>query len=407
MPIDVRTRWKITVEFLTHYSCLRKQFFFRLWGLGNGDTSLFSSLQKDTKPRNRFLLPFLLHMMCWWTAITKCDPLVCNHTHIVGDDDGLVKGIGHGRLECVGAIEHPRPNWTPVALLWVRRPHAPALVSCVEMIRKSRSDNIRPFPRRRSSGNNPASSTQHQPPPGGGGPAEETNTGRFRLPLQLVIVATVVAVTVLPLLLLSARSMGPPFVSSFPSSDAAFSTAPDRGNDAGPGLLSGRGHGGAHPAGPPLSLSSAPDDNATSSSSADDPTGGYRFEVHGKVQGVSFRKYAQRRAREIIREQYREEERDAGRRRRPVLMVGWIRNTGRGTVEGEVASSTERPRKEFQTWLRTIGSPRCRIDKADFVNLDRARVEEMLQLLRGADGLEIRPTTAAATAAAVAVVVDS
>jgi acylphosphatase len=115
--------------------------------------------------------------------------------------------------------------------------------------------------------------------------------------------------------------------------------------------------------------------------------GGFRFEVHGKVQGVSFRKYAQRKAREIVQTANKN-----GGGQQAFQLVGWIRNTGRGTVEGEVASSgsQQQPRLEFQNWLQMTGSPKSRIDKADFVDLDPERVQT---LLRRMDDFEIRKTT--------------
>mmetsp|Transcript_1572 Transcript_1572/g.2428 ORF Transcript_1572/g.2428 Transcript_1572/m.2428 type:complete len:169 (+) Transcript_1572:63-569(+) len=88
--------------------------------------------------------------------------------------------------------------------------------------------------------------------------------------------------------------------------------------------------------------------------------GGFAFEIYGKVQQVSFRKYTQKQAREIGE------------------IVGWIRNTEKGTVEGEVASRSVGKRQALQEWLRTTGSPKSRIESAHFEDLSFQRAEEML-----------------------------
>ncbi|KXS13315.1 acylphosphatase-1-like protein [Gonapodya prolifera JEL478] len=72
------------------------------------------------------------------------------------------------------------------------------------------------------------------------------------------------------------------------------------------------------------------------------------FEVWGVVQGVFFRKYTSRRAIELG-------------------LVGWVKNTDRGTVQGVM----EGERKKVETmkiWLRTRGSPQSRIDRVEFSN---------------------------------------
>jgi acylphosphatase len=103
-----------------------------------------------------------------------------------------------------------------------------------------------------------------------------------------------------------------------------------------------------------------------------DGTGGFAFEIHGKVQGVFFRKYTQKQARKIGD------------------LVGWIRNTETGTVEGEVASRSLEKRQSLQTWLRTTGSPKSKIDKADFQELPVSRVQELLHEL---DDFIVKKTT--------------
>ena len=100
-----------------------------------------------------------------------------------------------------------------------------------------------------------------------------------------------------------------------------------------------------------------------SSESNDNSIGGYSFEIHGKVQGVYFRKYTQRRAREIGD------------------VVGWIRNTSRGTVEGEIASRSLNRRQTLKVWLQTTGSPKSEITKYEFQDLPSSRVQELLDEL--------------------------
>jgi len=80
-----------------------------------------------------------------------------------------------------------------------------------------------------------------------------------------------------------------------------------------------------------------------------------KFEVSGRVQGVFFRKSTKERADELG-------------------IWGWVRNTARGTVEGEfeyVAQSTiddeiESHHGTFRHWLCNIGSPHSKIDNCTF-----------------------------------------
>ena len=70
------------------------------------------------------------------------------------------------------------------------------------------------------------------------------------------------------------------------------------------------------------------------------------FEVHGKVQGVFFRKHTQAQAAKLG-------------------LRGWCENTAAGTVRGEAhgdASALE----NFKHWLRHKGSPKSKITSADF-----------------------------------------
>ena len=70
------------------------------------------------------------------------------------------------------------------------------------------------------------------------------------------------------------------------------------------------------------------------------------FEVHGKVQGVFFRKHTQAEAQRLA-------------------LRGWCENTKQGTVRGEAHGPPD-ALKTFQHWLRHTGSPKSKITKADF-----------------------------------------
>ncbi|KAM9013649.1 acylphosphatase-1 [Ara ararauna] len=72
------------------------------------------------------------------------------------------------------------------------------------------------------------------------------------------------------------------------------------------------------------------------------------YEVSGKVQGVFFRKYTQGEAKRLG-------------------LVGWVQNSSRGTVQGQVQGPSARVR-ELQDWLRKTGSPQSRISRAEFRN---------------------------------------
>ncbi|KAM9465719.1 acylphosphatase-1-like [Clarias gariepinus] len=72
------------------------------------------------------------------------------------------------------------------------------------------------------------------------------------------------------------------------------------------------------------------------------------YEVHGRVQGVFFRKYTQSEGKKLG-------------------LVGWVKNTPAGTVEGQLQGPSSNVR-QMQEWLRSTGSPKSRIVKADFSN---------------------------------------
>ena len=68
------------------------------------------------------------------------------------------------------------------------------------------------------------------------------------------------------------------------------------------------------------------------------------FVVTGRVQGVAFRAYTQREAERL-------------------LLVGFVRNCGDGTVEGEVEGEVQAV-VEFERWL-AAGSPWARVDAVE------------------------------------------
>ncbi|KAF7670239.1 hypothetical protein LDENG_00043260 [Lucifuga dentata] len=72
------------------------------------------------------------------------------------------------------------------------------------------------------------------------------------------------------------------------------------------------------------------------------------YEVFGRVQGVFFRKYTQAQGSRLG-------------------LVGWVRNTQAGTVQGQLQGPRSKV-KEMQEWLKTTGSPKSHIAKAEFKN---------------------------------------
>ncbi|KAM9646562.1 acylphosphatase-1 isoform 3-T4 [Trichechus inunguis] len=72
------------------------------------------------------------------------------------------------------------------------------------------------------------------------------------------------------------------------------------------------------------------------------------YEIFGKVQGVFFRKYTQAEGKKLG-------------------LVGWVQNTDRGTVQGQLQGPTSKVR-HMQKWLETRGSPKSHIDRASFNN---------------------------------------
>ena len=74
--------------------------------------------------------------------------------------------------------------------------------------------------------------------------------------------------------------------------------------------------------------------------------GAFRYEIHGKVQGVFFRKHTHQTAKGLG-------------------LVGWVMNTPQGTVVGEAQGSTSELAK-LRAWLEKTGSPKSKIQKAVF-----------------------------------------
>nr|XP_020477325.1 acylphosphatase-2-like [Monopterus albus] len=72
------------------------------------------------------------------------------------------------------------------------------------------------------------------------------------------------------------------------------------------------------------------------------------FEISGNVQGVCFRMYTE----------------DHGR---SLGLSGWVKNTRQGTVIGQIQGPVEKV-NDMKAWLRSIGSPSSRIDRAVFSN---------------------------------------
>ncbi|XP_020775422.1 acylphosphatase-1 [Boleophthalmus pectinirostris] len=72
------------------------------------------------------------------------------------------------------------------------------------------------------------------------------------------------------------------------------------------------------------------------------------YEIFGRVQGVFFRKYTQAEGRKLG-------------------LVGWVQNTSAGTVKGQLQGPKSKV-KEMQEWLRSTGSPKSHITKAEFKN---------------------------------------
>ena len=73
------------------------------------------------------------------------------------------------------------------------------------------------------------------------------------------------------------------------------------------------------------------------------PLGAFAFEVFGRVQGVYFRANTVQKATALG-------------------LVGWVRNTARGTVEG-VAQGEPSSLAALRAWLETEGSPASSVER--------------------------------------------
>ncbi|XP_017268925.1 acylphosphatase-1 [Kryptolebias marmoratus] len=72
------------------------------------------------------------------------------------------------------------------------------------------------------------------------------------------------------------------------------------------------------------------------------------YEIFGRVQGVFFRKYTQAEGKKLG-------------------LVGWVRNTTAGTVEGQLQGPRNKV-EQMQEWLKSTGSPKSHIIRAEFEN---------------------------------------
>jgi acylphosphatase len=85
---------------------------------------------------------------------------------------------------------------------------------------------------------------------------------------------------------------------------------------------------------------------ASTAATSSSPTN-MTFEVFGKVQGVFFRKYTKKKATKLN-------------------IKGWVENTASGTVVGAAEAPDAAALAQFSAWLRTTGSKKSRIDRAEF-----------------------------------------
>jgi len=97
---------------------------------------------------------------------------------------------------------------------------------------------------------------------------------------------------------------------------------------------------------PRIYANAMPDNNPKSSTKAD--LGSFEYEVFGRVQGVFFRAFTETKAKELG-------------------LVGYVRNTPHGTVQGEVQGPQSALAK-METWLTSIGSPASKIDRCQIKN---------------------------------------
>ena len=106
-----------------------------------------------------------------------------------------------------------------------------------------------------------------------------------------------------------------------------------------------------------LSISSSSMSTSSSSSSISTITTVLNFEVFGKVQRVSMRKYAKEAAIKY-------------------KVKGWIKNTESKTVQG-IAYGSARSIELYKKWLSTKGSPRSIIQNANFEEREVTKEDEI------------------------------
>ncbi|XP_026216116.1 acylphosphatase-2-like isoform X1 [Anabas testudineus] len=89
------------------------------------------------------------------------------------------------------------------------------------------------------------------------------------------------------------------------------------------------------------------------------------FEIFGNVQGVCFRmvgfvtswrKYTMARDNKYTEDQGQS-----------LGLSGWVKNTRQGTVVGQIQGPQDKV-NDMKVWLRSVGSPSSRIDRAVFSN---------------------------------------
>ena len=56
---------------------------------------------------------------------------------------------------------------------------------------------------------------------------------------------------------------------------------------------------------------------------------------------------------------------------------GWVKNTARGTVVGQAVGDDPRALDEMRVWLESVGSPKSRIERAEFVQLSPGQVPNL------------------------------
>ncbi len=180
---------------------------------------------------------------------------------------------------------------------------------------------------------------QQEAAEGGGAAAAAAGSLLRRRPGRLVRLALLAALAVaLALALLRAWRVGPA-----PRQDAALAPgAAAMAASAKGGAFAGASEGAG--AGPGAAAGGALRTRAAGAPAA--ALVHVSFEVFGKVQKVSFRKYAQLEAQRL-------------------KLTGFVENTEAKTVRGEVCGPA-RQVALYQEWLRSKGSPKSRVERVEF-----------------------------------------